>query len=243
MSNPYYVYNDDYIPGGRINSESVDSQFRAIEDAFDLLAAPGDINNGSSINAEDTGTSDAVVVDTGTGSTLVDGQLVSFPPANTNTGPTVISVNGNTNQNVVRNDGRALQAGDLVAGVPCLLIYDLANTRWVHVGATAVQALGRPRIIAVTASRTLEIADEGCILRCTNAGDITITIPTNASVALPVGFQTHIYRFGAGEITVAAASGAVLRTSIGARANSQYSTITPSQTAADDWVLLGDAKV
>lgn len=239
MTNPYYNYNVDLIPTQRAESSFLDQQFEAIEDAFDLLGTPSEVNGGTGWFGTDTGTADAYVVDNGADSTLEDGELISFVPTNTNTGPSTIAVNGGTALDIIRNSGEDLQAGDLIDGVPVILIYDETNTRWVHVGATALQCRARPGVKTITADYTLTADDEGYIIRCNSSSDITVTIPSG----LPVGYIVHLYRFGTGELTVSAGSGVVLRTAIGPSARSQYSSLSPACVTEDDFLLLGDAKV
>lgn len=50
------------------------------------------------------------------------GMIVVFTPANSNTGATTLAINGLSARAVVKFDGDALVSGDLVAGVPALLV-------------------------------------------------------------------------------------------------------------------------
>jgi hypothetical protein len=233
MANSYYNYDGDLIPGTRAASLELDNEFAAIAAGFDQLGDPSQLNTGANINGDDTGNVDAYVVDNGGSSTLVAGQLVTFIPTNTSTGPSTLSLNGSSNAAIVRNDGTALQAGDLIQDVPVMLIWD--GTQWTLVGATAAQARGRPSIKSVTGAYTLTADDEGYVIICSNA---TITAPTG----LPVGMIVHLYRFTADELTVSAGAGAVLRNAIGNQARAQYSTVSLVQTAVGEWLLIGDAK-
>jgi hypothetical protein len=244
MPNPYYNYNDDLIPGSKARSLSLDNQFEAIEDGFDKLGDFGGIGTGTSYNGTDTGTANTVVVDNGQGTPLVDGQIVTFTPAATNTGPTTLALNGTDALPVVRNDGSAMQAGDLLAGVTVALIHDAdtGDGRWIHIGATAEQCINRPAIKTITANYTLTAADEGSIIVCNNSGNITVTIPAESTTALKNGYLVHLYRYGLGEVAVAGAAGVAVRTAIGPRARNRYSSISPAKTGTDDWLILGDAK-
>jgi hypothetical protein len=60
-----------------------------------------------------------------------NGMRVRLFPANTNTGAVTLALNGLTARAVVKFSSVALVAGDLVAGVPADVVYDLANTQWV----------------------------------------------------------------------------------------------------------------
>lgn len=244
MSNEYYNYNSDLTPGSKVRSEEIDAQFTAIAAAFDKLSAPDQLSAGAQIGADDTGSADAYVVDNGGSSTLVDYQLVVFKPSANNTGPATLALNGATNHPIVRNNGDALEADDLVAGVPYLAVYDLDNTRFVLVGATyqQTQAALRPSVITdATTARTLSATDEGAIIRFTSASAVTVTIPANADAALPVGFIAHLHQIGGGQVTASAASGVTLTKAISASTRTQYSSISVIKTDTNVWQLIGDA--
>ena len=91
---------------------------------------------------------------------------------------------------------------------------------------------------------TTVLADNGKLITQTNASAIATTIPLNSSVAYPVGAQLNIAQLGAGQITVAGASGVTV-VSTGATAatpqtRAQYSTLTCVQTSTDNWLVMGD---
>lgn len=54
----------------------------------------------------------------------------------------------------------------------------------------------------ITASKTIALADLGVTQVCSTGTNITITVPTNASVAVPVGSVLPLFRIGAGTVTV-----------------------------------------
>src|SRR5690606_1562746 len=63
-------------------------------------------------------------------------------------------------------------------------------------------------IVAVSGSKTLALTDEYTFQNVTAAS--TITVPANATVALPVGSQIDFFQAGAGVITFAAAGGVTI---------------------------------
>jgi hypothetical protein len=73
-----------------------------------------------------------------------------------------------------------------------------------------------------------------------NAAAITLTIPTNASVAFPVDTRIDLLQYGAGQVTVGSA-GVTLRSS-GSKLKlaGQYSGATIWKKDTDEWVLIGD---
>lgn len=243
MPNNYYNYNNDLLPGTKTRSQEIDEQFAAIEAAFDLLADSDDLTVGANLGGIDSGLADAYDVNTGGTSTLVDLQLVTFVPLETNTGASTLTYNGSSNFPIVRNDGTPVQEGDLIQGVPTMLLWDGTNSRWVHVGATAFQAAQntRPSIIVVSASRDLAATDEQAILVCnTTGGAITLTVLANATLELPIGFIVHFYASGANDVIVAGAGGVTINFSIGTQTRAQYSSLSLVKTATDTWFLLGD---
>lgn len=91
---------------------------------------------------------------------------------------------------------------------------------------------------------TTVLADNGKLITQSNASAIATTIPLNSSVAYPVGAQLNIAQLGAGQITIAGASGVTV-VSTGATAATpktrvQYSTLTAIQTSTDNWLVAGD---
>jgi len=75
-----------------------------------------------------------------------------------------------------------------------------------------------------------------------NAGASTLTIPTNASVAFPVGTVITVLNKGAGAVTISG-SGGVTVLSAGATPASpvlnQYKSCALMQTSANNWYVVG----
>lgn len=75
----------------------------------------------------------------------------------------------------------------------------------------------------------------------TSASAVTVTVPTNASVAFPVGEQIDLCQDGAGKVTVAAAGGVTINSKAGnLAATAQYVCLTLRKTATNTWRLIGD---
>jgi hypothetical protein len=87
---------------------------------------------------------------------------------------------------------------------------------------------------------TLALGDAGKIVEVGNASAITVTIPTNASVAYPIGTQITLLQTGAGQITVSGPSGGTLNATPGTKLRAQWSSATLLKRATDTWVLIGD---
>ena len=79
------------------------------------------------------------------------------------------------------------------------------------------------------------------LITLSNTGAITLTIPTNATVALPVGCQIDLVQLGAGAVTIAGASGVTVNSKGGnLTINGQYVGVSLVKIATDEWLLLGD---
>jgi len=88
-------------------------------------------------------------------------------------------------------------------------------------------------------SYTLVLTDVAKLISLTNAAAITLTVPTNASVAFPIGTQILLYQGGAGQVTVS--SSATIR-SQGSKTKiaGQYGVAGLVKVATDEWVLFGN---
>ena len=69
---------------------------------------------------------------------------------------------------------------------------------------------------------TLVLTDNGRLVTLSNAAAITLTVPTNASVAFATGAVINIQQIGAGQVTVAGAAGVTV-TGTGTKLRTQYS--------------------
>lgn len=99
---------------------------------------------------------------------------------------------------------------------------------------------------AETASYTAVLANNGQVVTMSNASANTFSIPTNASVAFPIGTQINVLQIGAGQTTIqAVTSGTTTVLSTGATAAApklrvQYSMATCIKAATDTWYVVGD---
>jgi hypothetical protein len=91
------------------------------------------------------------------------------------------------------------------------------------------------------------LTDNGDIVTLNNASAISVTIPTNASVAFPIGAQiTFAWITGAGQPTISAVtSGTTTILSTGATSTAPKlravnATATAVKLATDSWIVMGD---
>ena len=93
---------------------------------------------------------------------------------------------------------------------------------------------------------TFVLTDKDKLVTASNASAQTYSIPTNASVAYPIGTQINIIQIGAGQVTInAVTSGTTTISSTGATATapklrSQYSSATCIKANTDLWYVIGD---
>jgi hypothetical protein len=88
---------------------------------------------------------------------------------------------------------------------------------------------------------TLVIDDDHKLVSFSNSSAITLTIPTNKSVAFPVGTQILILQKGTGQVTIGKATGVTVNSVNGANKTvAQYSMAGLIKLATDTWILFGD---
>jgi len=93
---------------------------------------------------------------------------------------------------------------------------------------------------------TFVLTDNGRLVTASNAAAQTYSIPTDASVAYPIGTQINIIQIGAGQVTInAVTSGTTTISSTGATATApklraQFSSATCIKAATDLWYVVGD---
>lgn len=91
---------------------------------------------------------------------------------------------------------------------------------------------------------TLVLGDRGQLVKMNNASANTLTIPTNASVAFPIGTQIVVYQEGAGQTTLSPAGGVTLSSRGSAfKLAGQNAVATLIKLAANTWVASGDLTV
>lgn len=93
---------------------------------------------------------------------------------------------------------------------------------------------------------TTVLDDNGQVITMNNASANTLSIPTNASVAYPIGTQINVLQIGAGQTTIqAVTSGTTTILSTGATAaapklRARYSSATCIKAGTDLWYVVGD---
>lgn len=112
-------------------------------------------------------------------------------------------------------------------------------------------ALSDPKIAQAIATQsgttyTFVLSDQGKYIIASNDAAKTFSIPTNASVAFPIGTNIDLFVTNAGQLTVQAATpGTTTVLSAGATAaapksRTTYSAMTLKKVATDTWHVIGD---
>ena len=110
--------------------------------------------------------------------------------------------------------------------------------QWIDVGTGVPQ---RQVINTVTTTTfTPALTDENSMILLNNAAAITVTLPSDATMPMPVGGQVDFMQYGAGQVTFAAGSGATAVGTPSLKTRAQYSAATAKKIAANAWVVLGD---
>jgi hypothetical protein len=134
--NSFYNYSGSFIPGTLGRAEAVAAEFQSVQAGFADLNTTG----------TDSGVTGAAYVITTPGGqptgTLVDGDVISFKAANTNSGSATLNANGSGAVSVLRFNGTPLQGGDLTAGSWYTLTYNATYVAWTLIGATVTTFSG-----------------------------------------------------------------------------------------------------
>jgi hypothetical protein len=88
-----------------------------------------------------------------------------------------------------------------------------------------------------TGNYTLALTDAFRVVAMNPSDAVTVTVPTDASVAFPIGSVVNIYRASSNAVTIAGASGVTVRNA-GAIAY-QHGEVSLRKRATDEWVLSG----
>ena len=94
-----------------------------------------------------------------------------------------------------------------------------------------------------TASYTLDSVNlSDSIIEMNSATPVTFTIPTNATLAWPVGASMDIFQTGVGEVTIVGDNGVTVNATPGLKLRTQWSSATILKRGTDSWVVYGDLK-
>lgn len=101
---------------------------------------------------------------------------------------------------------------------------------------TAVQTINNQT--GTTYTPTLD--DLGALVTCTNVAAITVYLPQDADLAVPIGGFIEWVPLGAGMITFVAGTGATVLTADTAVTRKTNSVALAEKIAANTWLVVGD---
>lgn len=90
---------------------------------------------------------------------------------------------------------------------------------------------------------TLVLADNGKTITRSNAAANTVTIPANATLALPINFTVNVWQIGAGVTTVVGASGVTVNGVSGGSVavSGAHQILALMKTGTNSWSVAGGA--
>jgi hypothetical protein len=105
-----------------------------------------------------------------------------------------------------------------------------------------VPLTGTPITPETTTARTLGLVDIQTLIRCTNASDVNITFPSNASVALPIGSGGKLHQGGTGllHMVIAGGSGVGIARPSTLTTVGQGATVEWLKIDTNDFLVTGD---
>jgi len=102
-------------------------------------------------------------------------------------------------------------------------------------------------ILSQTATTyTFVLSDNSKLIMSSNASAQTLSIPTNATAAFPIGSQINVIQTGAGQVTVSAATPGTTTvmsnaaTSAAPKCRNQFAALTAIKVGTDFWFVIGD---
>ncbi len=106
---------------------------------------------------------------------------------------------------------------------------------------TSAGVPSRTIIVERTASSTIDdlgLIDE--LLEVNSSSATTVTLPTNATLAWPIGASMDILQTGTGQVTIAGAAGVTVNATPGLKLRTRWSSCTIMKRGTDSWIVYGD---
>lgn len=137
-----------------------------------------------------------------------------------------------------------IDTGDASFALAPLAVSDLNAETVTFNDGTVQNSAGVPSLTNFTektASYTLDtLVHQDNIVEMNSGSATTFTIPTNASLAWPVGASMDIFQTGAGQVTIEGAAGVTVNYTPGNKLRTQWSSATILKRGTDSWVIYGD---
>ncbi len=122
-------------------------------------------------------------------------------------------------------------------------VYDTLKLGAVEFSDGTQSKQGVPSITTIsqkTSGYTTVLSDRDSLIEINSSTGVTLTIPTDASVAYPVGTSFDILQTGTGQVTIAGAGGVTVNATPGLKLRTQWSSATVFKRGTDTWIVYGD---
>ena len=194
-----------------------------------LVEAKGDLIAGSAANAADNLAvgSNGTVLTADSAQTLGIKWASAFPTQTGNSGK-FLTTNG-TSTSWAAADAFPSQSGN--AGK--YLKTDGSVTSW-------DDPIALPINTQTGTTYTLVLADATKLVTLSNASGITVTVPTNTSVAFSTGTQINFAQLDSGQVTFVGDTGVTVNATPGLKLRAQYSSASLIKISTNTWLLIGD---
>lgn len=130
--------------------------------------------------------------------------------------------------------------------IPNVTLGELISADDWNAVADTVNAIDRDGLVPViefTTDRTLLLTDRDNLLTLTGANNRTVTIPSNDSVAFPIGSVVAFCQHGTGVLTIAPASGVTIYSESNKYTlRGQYAIAAALKVDTNVWRLMGNLK-
>ena len=107
-------------------------------------------------------------------------------------------------------------------------------------GATGATGPNGATINTQTGSYTLVLGDANKTIEMNVASTNYLTIPANASVALPISTVINVTQYGAGQTTIVPDTGVTINSRNGLKLAGQHALATLYKRGTNEWQLGGD---
>lgn len=157
--------------------------------------------------------------------------------------------NGTSGQIIIYNSGGVATAtsvtGDVTitdTGVTSIASGSIVNADISSAAAIDVAKVANTAVLQQTGNYVLALSDRMKIIEMDVGSANTVSVPTHASVAFPIGTQITIIQYGVGKTQIVASSPGTtnIRSTPGAFLRARYSSATLLKRANNEWYLFGD---
>lgn len=133
-----------------------------------------------------------------------------------------------------------------IAGIVCFLRQDASSNtinQIQYYDGSSWKMYSDTLFVAKTANYVIELKDSGKTITMNSSSTNTVTVPTNATTAFPIGTTITIVQTGTGNTSFVEASGVTINSKNSyKKIYAQYSAAQLIKTDTNIWILIGDLK-